>query len=103
MLLGYNYEQLDSCKHAEKHYYLAHKMVPIKFMPLYSLAKLYDKTEQKEKACILAEEIVNKEVKVPSLKITRIKSEMHQLILKMSEEKGLPPDAGDVEVKTGMK
>jgi len=63
----------------------------IKFMPLYSLAKLYDKTEQKEKACMIAEEIVNKEVKVPSLKITRIKSEMHQLILKMAEENGLPP------------
>lgn len=103
MLLGYNYEQLDSLKHAEKHYYLAHKMVPVKFMPLYSLAKLYDRTGQKKNAYMLAEEIINKEVKIPSLKINRIKNEMRQLISKRAEEKGLPPDAGNVKVKTGMK
>ena len=103
MLLGYNYEKLDSFNYAEKHHILAHKMVLVKFMPLYSLTKLYDKTGQTEKARTLAEEIINKEVKIPSLRITRIKKEMQQLISKMAEEKGLPPDAGDVKVKSGMK
>jgi SOS-response transcriptional repressor LexA len=37
------------------------------------------------------------------LEITRIKEEMNQLISKMAEEKGLPPDVGNVKAKTDMK
>ena len=45
---------------------MASAMCPVKFMPLYQLTELYLKTERKEDALILAQKIVDKEVKVSS-------------------------------------
>lgn len=80
MLLGDNYEQLKHFRNAEKHYKLAHQMIPSKFMPLYILVKLFGKTNQKEQEYQLALEIVGKEIKIPSLQITQIKNEMNEII-----------------------
>lgn len=47
MLLGYNRVELGEYYLAEKHYRLAHKMIPLKFTPLYTLVKLYKETIDK--------------------------------------------------------
>ena len=88
MMLADNYQQLNCNEEAESHYYLAHKMIPSKFVPLYALVKLYERNGQNEKAKAMAEKIINKKVKITSLKIIQIKKEMRL---------GLSPDVGECE------
>lgn len=104
MMLADNYQHLNCNEEAERHYSLAHKMIPSKFIPLYALVKLYERNGQNEKIYAIAEEIINKKAKVTSLKVTQIKNEMRQLISNMADTKGLPPNRiGDVKVKTDLK
>lgn len=71
--LGDNYE-------AEKSYLAASNMVPNRFFPLYLLAKLYDETNQQEKAHLAASVLLFKTVKVESKAISEIKKEMKEII-----------------------
>jgi predicted alternative tryptophan synthase beta-subunit len=56
-------------------------------MPLYQLAELYMETGQKKKAVTFAQQIVDKEVKIPSTTVSVIKQKMRQLIEKSNAEK----------------
>jgi len=80
MLLAYNYKELGRYREAEQHLKLAAAMCPVRFMPLYELAKLYDATDRKGEALVMAKRIIDKDIKVPSLTVTAIKNEMRQLI-----------------------
>ena len=53
-----------------------------------ALVKLYERNGQNEKAKAMAEKIINKKVKITSLKIIQIKKEMRL---------GLSPDVGECE------
>lgn len=55
-------------------------MVPSRFYPLYLLVKLYDENGEKNKAVVLARDILKKEVKVSSTAIKEIKAEMRNII-----------------------
>ena len=55
-------------------------MCPVRFMPLYELAKLYEAANRKDEALAMAQTIIDKHVKVPSPSITVIKNEMKRLI-----------------------
>ena len=57
-------------------------------MPLYQLAKMYDATERRSEAIALAEQIINKPIKISSSTIIAIKREMMRLI---EEEKNNDP------------
>lgn len=79
--LGDSYKQLGEAKHAEQAYLHAWYMNPSRFYPKYLLAKLYDKTGQKEKAILTAKELLQMQIKVPSTAIDEIKIEMQNIIL----------------------
>jgi hypothetical protein len=55
-------------------------MCPVKFMPLYRLAKLYDESGDKSRAQELAKVVLNKRIKIPSPTIAAIQEEMRRLI-----------------------
>jgi hypothetical protein len=55
-------------------------MCPNRFMPLYQLVLLYKETNRNEEALKLAQQILDKEVKIPSATVNAIKNEMRQLI-----------------------
>ena len=80
MLIADNYQQLNNYAEAEQHYRKAAVMCPVKFMPLYSLAKMYNATERRNEAVVLAEKIVNKPIKISSPTITAIQRDMMRLI-----------------------
>jgi len=80
MLLADNCQKLQDYTAAEQHYRKAAAMCPVKFMPLYQLAKIYDATGRKDEAVALAEQIVNKPIKIVSSTIIAIQREMRQLI-----------------------
>lgn len=80
ILMADNYLQLKNYKEAERYYKRAATMCPVKFVPLYKLAKLYKTTEHKESALNLAKLIINKEIKVRSSIIDKIITEMLHLV-----------------------
>jgi len=80
MLLADNYYNLEKLYESEKHYQLASNMCPNRFLPLYWMMKIYDKKEQHQKALKVAEIIMNKDIKIPSTTITRIKTEAKKRI-----------------------
>jgi energy-coupling factor transporter transmembrane protein EcfT len=83
MLIANGYQQLQQYEEAEWHYRKATAMCPVKFMPLYRLAKLYDAIGNKSRSEELAKIILNKRIKIPSSTIAAIQEEMRQLIKKM--------------------
>lgn len=80
MLLADNYKKFGKYAETEQHLKAASAMCPVRFMPLYELAKLYDATGRRDEALILAKDFINKDVKVNSHTIDIIKKEMSQLI-----------------------
>ena len=61
-------------------------MNPSRFYPKYLLAKLYDETGQSEKAVFIANELLQKNVKIESTAIEEIKTEMLEIIKKATIE-----------------
>jgi tetratricopeptide (TPR) repeat protein len=80
MLMADNYLQLKEYKEAERHYIKASHTCPVKFMPLYELAKIYAEEGRNDKALVLANTILAKKVKVQSATLFTIKKEMRELI-----------------------
>lgn len=78
--LGDAYKNLKEYDKAEMAYKNAANMIPIRFYPMYLLAKLYEESEQKEKAITMAKTILGKDIKVPSTAIKEIKTEMKKII-----------------------
>jgi len=50
-------------------------MCPVRFVPLHSLLKLYQQAGDTVRADSMAQEIIDKPVKIPSENINRIKTE----------------------------
>ena len=80
MLMADNCLQLKQYSDTENYLEKAAAMCPVKFMPLYRLTELYLETGRKEDARVLAEKILDKQVKIPSLVISSIKSKMRNLL-----------------------
>ena len=80
--LGDGYKTLDNPIEAEKSYLSACYMNPSRFYPKYLLAKLYEETNQKEKALSIAYELIYKEAKISSNAIDEIREEMKKIINK---------------------
>lgn len=85
MLIADNYFKLKRWDCAEKFYYCAHDMVPNRFIPLYKLMLLYKYSANTKQAIDIANNIVNKDVKVPSDIINIIKIEAQNVINQSSE------------------
>lgn len=80
MLMADNCQHLLRYDEAEVYLKQASTMCPVKFMPLYKLTELYVETDQNGKALFLAQQIMNKEVKVTSPTISSIKNKMQKLL-----------------------
>jgi len=80
MLLASNYKALGEFDEAEKHLKLASSMCPSRFMPLYVLTELLIEIERMEDAFKLAQKIIDKEIKIPSVTVFAIKNKMQELI-----------------------
>lgn len=80
ILIADSYYATQNYYLAEKSYLLASEMCPNRFIPLYYLVKIYDITNQKEKANKLANIILHKSVKIKSNTISKIKLEMTERI-----------------------
>jgi tetratricopeptide (TPR) repeat protein len=80
MLLACNYKELGRYDEVEKHLKLAASMCPGRFMPLYELTELYTATGRTDEARTLAQQIIDKKVKIPSTTIHAIKQKMRELI-----------------------
>ncbi|NJX16635.1 O-antigen ligase family protein [Tamlana crocina] len=78
--IGDAYKSSKKYKKAEFAYTKAYNMVPVRFYPVYLLAKLYDESNQKEKAIDIANKVLQKEIKVPSTAIKEIQLEMKKII-----------------------
>lgn len=78
--LGDNYKILGRTEEAEQAYLKAWYMNPSRFYPKYLLAKLYDETNQREKAIAVAKELLSKEVKVESTAVYEIQTEMNNIL-----------------------
>lgn len=89
MLMADNCQKLQQYVEAENYLKQALSMCPAKFMPLYNLVDLYLETGRKEEMEILAQTILNKSVKVPSLLINSIKSKMRKLLNKPDKSNDL--------------
>ncbi len=74
--LGEIYSKQKDIPKAEKEYVLASHMIPVKFYPKYLLAKMYIDNNQKDKATVIAHEILEKEIKINSQAIDQMKAEM---------------------------
>jgi tetratricopeptide (TPR) repeat protein len=79
--LGDSYKATGEFKKAESAYLKAYHMLPGRFYSKYLLAILYRDTGQKEKALSTARELMEKEVKIPSMAIEEIRAEMQKTIL----------------------
>lgn len=75
-----NYQKMKQYKKAEKCLILASEMIPNRFIPLYRLAKLYEETNQIQKAWVIAKQLIDKPVKIMSVEIMTIRKEMQDLI-----------------------
>jgi len=84
--LGDSFKALKEYKNAEEAYLQAFDMIPNRFYPKYLLAKLYDETNQPDKAVRTAIELLKKEVKVESDAIEEMKLEMKHILRKSELE-----------------
>ena len=84
LLAASNHEYMGNYGLVENYLNKASAMCPARFVPLYQLAKLYGKMGRREDQHSMAQQIIDKEEKVPSLRIADIKEEMRHLLEKTS-------------------
>ena len=78
--LGNSYEGSGDLEKAIKSFEQASMIMPVKFYPKYRLVKIYQQTGEDEKACVLARQILNMDVKIPSDIVTDIRNDMEKLL-----------------------
>ncbi|MCX8492268.1 MAG: hypothetical protein ORN54_14510 [Cyclobacteriaceae bacterium] len=81
--LGDSYLAQKSYHKAEECYSQASYMIPHRFYPKYLLAKLFEESGQKERAKAMASEILGRRVKINSVAIEEMKSEMRDLLKRL--------------------
>lgn len=80
LLAASNHEHMGNYGLAEQHLCKASAMCPVRFVPLYQLVKLYGKMGRYDDQRRVAQQIMCKEIKVPSQRITDIKDEMRYIL-----------------------
>jgi len=80
MILADDYQNIGDHIRAIRCLKRAAAMCPNRFIPLYQLAKLYKSIGYTSQAQDIAQQIINKHVKIPSSTVSSIKQEMQQLL-----------------------
>jgi O-antigen ligase len=86
MIMADNYRQLKRYKGAENYYIKASRMCPVRFIPLYELAKIYLEEGREGEALALANTILAKKVKTPSPTVSMIRNEMRRMIKNIKDK-----------------
>lgn len=84
LLLADNYMNQEEYGLAEKCLLLAVNMCPNRFLPLYRLVDIYDRTGRREEASCIARIIINKKAKIPSYAVEKMKKGMAEYLSKMA-------------------
>jgi len=79
--MGNNYKEMGNYEKAENMYFRALQIVPNRHYPLYLLMKLYNDTDQTQKAKDIAYALLKKPVKVPSTAISEMQEEAKQMVI----------------------
>ncbi len=80
LLAASNHEHMGNYGQAESLLRQASAMCPIRFIPLYQLVKIYGKMGRSDDQCRMAQQIMDKEVKIPSQRIAEMKDEMRYIL-----------------------
>lgn len=86
LLAADNMMALHQWREALPHLNLAHEMVPSRFMPLYGLMVSYTELGEKEKAQLIAQEIIRMPIKVPSMEVKEIKEAAQGELSRLDKE-----------------
>ena len=73
LLLAENYTRLNMLERAKTHLSMASNMCPVRFVPLYKLMNICLKEGEIEEAKRYARDLVNKPIKIHSVRVDRIK------------------------------
>lgn len=84
LLIADNFFKLKKLEKAKEHYLLASKMCPNRFIPLYGLLKIYVEENNVKMIKLLSENILKKNVKIPSKTINIIKDEAKNFLISNS-------------------
>lgn len=88
--IGDSYKAIGQNENSEAAYLHAWHMNPSRFYPKYLLVKLYHETGQREKAVVVAKELLEKKIKVESTAIEEIREEMQKIISQSTEQNTTP-------------
>ena len=80
LLSASNHEHMGNYGLAEIYLNKASAMCPVRFVPLYQLVEIYGKMGRYEDQRGMAQLIMDKEVKVPSQRISDMKDEMRYIL-----------------------
>lgn len=86
MIMGDNSFRMGKWGDAERHYLLASNMIPNRFMPLNCLMELYQITGNHHQVLEIAENIIVKEIKVPSGTVYNIIKKAERVIVEINSE-----------------
>lgn len=86
LLLAMNAMKIDCSKEAEEYLQTASLMCPNRFVPLFELAKLYERENKIDKAIQIATSILKKKVKIDSPTVHSIRIEMRCLLEKYKND-----------------
>jgi len=84
-MTGINYQLMKDYATAESFFRKAGDIVPSRLLPFYLLAKLYAEMGLHDKACEMADIVLNKEPKVDSQAVDEMREEMKKLKDKSDE------------------
>lgn len=83
LLIADNAKECGDVDMAEEFYWVASKMCPVRFMPLYGLFCLYKELDRTDDMLEIGQTILSKPVKINSNEIRTIRSNVKQTLIKM--------------------
>ncbi|MBR4593484.1 MAG: O-antigen ligase family protein [Bacteroidaceae bacterium] len=83
LLIADNAKECGDVDMAEEFYWVASKMCPVRFMPLYGLFCLYKELDRTDDLLEIGQTILSKPVKINSNEIRTIRSNVKQTLIKM--------------------
>ena len=80
LLIADNAKECGDVDAAEEYYWLASKMCPVRFMPLYGLFRLFNENDRVEEMKDMGQMILSKPIKVYSPEIGIIRTQVKQMM-----------------------
>lgn len=88
MIAGYCYKEIGQPKESKQCFYMAHYMVPHKFVPLHELMEEAYKRNDRETAMAMAKIIIDKPIKIKSYKVNMVKKRANEILTILNKKGG---------------